>query len=162
MKRIAFAAVLLLVLTGCGVQPTDVVLAGQGPDGIARGPVLYFVTGEPGQVRPSIRETGRLGTVTDALRLLAAGPTDAEGAAGLRTELPFLTTEQVSAGAPDAGIVTVQLPVPPSTLSELASTQLICTAVRVSAMAGANAQKLMVRLSGSGEIGKPLLCPATR
>ncbi|MEV6227175.1 hypothetical protein AB0L88_04695 [Saccharopolyspora shandongensis] len=159
MKRIALAAV-LLVLAGCGVQPTDVVLAGKAPDGIARGPVLYFVTGEPGQVRPTIRETGRLGTVTEALRLLAAGLTPAEGAAGFRTELPFLTTEQVSAGTPDGGIVTVQLPVPPSTLSALASTQLVCTAVGVSAMAGANAQKLMVQLSGSGEVGKPVLCPA--
>ncbi|MEU6261919.1 hypothetical protein [Saccharopolyspora shandongensis] len=159
MKRIAMAAV-LLVLAGCGVQPTGVVLAGKAPDGIARGPVLYFVTGEPSQIRSVIRETGRLGTVTEALRLLAAGPTPAEGAAGLRTELPFLTTEQVSAGAPDDGIVTVQIPVPPSTLSELASTQLVCTAVGVSAMAGANAQKLMVQLSGSGEVGKPLLCQA--
>ncbi|MGI8310517.1 hypothetical protein [Saccharopolyspora hattusasensis] len=97
----------------------------------------------------------------DALRLLAAaGPTAAEGSAGLRTELPFLPPEQVSARAPENGILTVQLPVPPSTLSGLAVTQLACTGVGVSAMAGANARKLMARLNGAGEARKPLFCPA--
>lgn len=160
MKRIAFAVALLLVLTGCGVRPTELVYAGRAPDGIARGPVLYFLTGD--QVRPSIRETGELGTVTDALRLLAAGPTEAELAAGLRTKVPIFAPEQASAGVPVDGIVTVRLPVAPSTLPVPATTQLVCTAVGVSAMAGANEKKLMVQLTGMGDIWRPQLCPATQ
>jgi hypothetical protein len=149
--------VVLFALSGCGVRPTGVLTAGRPAVGAARGPVLYFLSRE-GILRPTQREIGQLGTITNALQLLVAGPTEAERASGLVTAVPKLLVEAVSAEEPVGSVITIHLPTVPLTLPPVAVQQLVCTAVGAAAMAGADGKGVLARLPGMG----PQHCPALR
>ncbi|MEU0515147.1 GerMN domain-containing protein [Amycolatopsis sp. NPDC006125] len=136
---------LVLVLAGCGVRPTDPVSAGDPPVGAAPGPILFFL--KAGKLAPVVRQTGHLGTVPDAVTLLLAGPNPQEAAAGYATMLPAGALG-VSVGALDQGVVTVSLSAPLETLPELAKDQIVCTVTAVHAQTGARAANLLVRLTG--------------
>ncbi|MFE6761371.1 hypothetical protein [Streptomyces sp. NPDC057689] len=144
--RYALLSVLLLA-TGCGIRPTDVVEAGEpatvevAPAG-QLGTLLYFVSSSTAsRLLPVIRpadtkvyavgsgwESERLKGTPAALALLFGGPSRAERDAGLRSELP--------SGRPKAGVelsprgVKVTLDIPVTGLSQAARQQLICTAAR--------------------------------
>ncbi len=137
---------LVLVLAGCGVRPTDPVPAGDPPVGAAPGPILFFL--KAGKLAPVVRQTGHLGTVPDAVTLLLAGPNTQEAAAGYATMLPTGALG-VSVGALDQGVVTVNLTAPLETLPELAKDQIACTVIAVHAQTGARAANLLVRLIGT-------------
>ncbi|GHF28197.1 hypothetical protein GCM10017786_72850 [Amycolatopsis deserti] len=137
---------LVLVLAGCGVRPTDPVSAGEPPVGAAPGPILVFL--QAGKLQPVVRETGRLGTPAEAVALLLAGPTPQEDAAGLSSGLPPGAVG-ASVGALDQGIVTVNLTAPLGFLPELAKDQIVCTVIAVQAQTGADAANVLVRLVGA-------------
>ncbi|WP_405900743.1 hypothetical protein OG242_27730 [Streptomyces sp. NBC_00727] len=141
--RYALLSVLLLA-TGCGIRPTDVVQAGEpatvevAPAG-QLGTLLYFVSSSTASrllpvIRPAeqdiatAREANRLKAAPGTLALLFAGPTRSERDAGLRSELP--------SGRPKASVelspqgVKVNLDIPVTRLSHAARQQLICTAAR--------------------------------
>jgi hypothetical protein len=118
MKRLWWPAAVLL-LTGCGIQPSGVSDAGQAPTGIAPGVTLYFID-SGGALRPELRKTGRLGTISAAMTLLLLGP----GGSGLRTGIS--STDQTLVEATVVGN-TIQLRVP---LAATEVTSSLCPPVR--------------------------------
>ncbi|MGX2994656.1 hypothetical protein JNUCC64_10225 [Streptomyces sp. JNUCC 64] len=130
-----------LVLTGCGIRPTDVIEAG-GPATVTPVPgpsnrlLLFFHTPD-GEAAPVIRKAvrgwnaeGSPPTSYEALRVLLEGPTEEERAAGLRTSLPKLSG---SAGtvrskpSSQRGTIDAFLPLRLADLADTAVRQLICT-----------------------------------
>ncbi|MEO6083503.1 MAG: hypothetical protein ABIQ18_10410 [Umezawaea sp.] len=144
MIRRGSTAVLVtaLLVTGCGVRPGGVVVGGPAPT-VASAVVLYLVAG--GRVTPVPRPS----ETTDALTLLAAGPTAAERERGLTTEVP--------AGAVFDGIVfdghlaDVTVSVDVTTLSPNAFDQIVCTA---------SPGSTPVTVVGGGQSRGPGTCPA--
>ncbi|GAB3563207.1 hypothetical protein GCM10027445_05230 [Amycolatopsis endophytica] len=137
----------VLVVAGCGVRPTDPVAAGNPPLGAAAGPILFFV--RDGKLEPVMRESGRLGTVSGAVVDLLSGPTQAEIAAGYTTEL-LNAAVSTSVSALREGFVTVSLSPAPVYLSETAVDQIVCTVIAVQAQLGASAGGIGVRIDGRG------------
>ncbi|MGP4009695.1 hypothetical protein [Streptomyces sp. 4N124] len=129
MRRIWWM-LLPVLLTGCGIQPSGVIGAGEPPTGVAPGVTLYFV-GADGDLEPRLRRTARLGTISDAVSLLLSGP----GASGLRTEIAPAGTRQVVVTTASA---TVRLMVP-FTVDEVTPRgidQIVCTALGVHVQSG--------------------------
>ncbi|THA23284.1 hypothetical protein E6R18_30230 [Streptomyces sp. A1277] len=143
----ALLPVLLLLATGCGIRATDVVEAGEpatvevAPAG-QLGTLLYFVSSSSAsRLLPVVRtadpedygngeawENDRPAGASAAIALLFKGPSAAEKAAGLRTELPG---DRVKIGVElSAQGVQVTLTLPVTRLSQAAREQLICTAAR--------------------------------
>ncbi|MEW2176662.1 hypothetical protein AB0890_10055 [Streptomyces sp. NPDC005406] len=139
---------LVLLASGCGIRATEVVEAGEpatvqvAPAG-QLGMVLYFVSSSSAaRLMPVVRyaqppgEGSGGGSYGDdppvgavkALDLLFDGPTGAEQAAGLRSELP---NDQVKIGVElSAQGVRVTLDTAVTGLSEPARQQLFCTAAQ--------------------------------
>lgn len=138
-----------LSLGGCGVQQTGVRLAGEAPTGLGTGVTLYFVD-DHGELRAQLRETGRLGTVAEAVSLLLIGPQ----APGLHTEIADVGVTRVES-VPERGAIGLRLPLAPSDVTPKGIDQIVCTAT-VSERQRGGAQRARVRLlftipdSGSG------------
>ncbi|MEO3875861.1 hypothetical protein ABGB18_44380 [Nonomuraea sp. B12E4] len=129
-RVLAAGLVSLVAVTGCGVQPSDAIQAGDPPSGRVAPTwevTLYLV--KNGRLS-AVTRTGRQLSPADRLALLTAGPTPSEQADGLTTDVP-----------PEAGPFSVtagpgrrpgHLVVTPSTpageLSALAVEQILCTA----------------------------------
>ena len=129
MRRIWWPVVFLL-LAGCGIQPSPVTDAGRAPTGVARGVTLYFVD-ERGELRPQLRDTGRLGTINEALTLLLWGPgVDS----GLRTELPTEGGSVLVTTTPD--VIELRVPLAVDEVTPLGIDQLVCTALGVHVQGG--------------------------
>ncbi|MFF3442438.1 GerMN domain-containing protein [Streptosporangium sp. NPDC002721] len=146
-----------VAVTGCGVQPSDVIVAGAPPSGRvapATTLTLYLV------------KDGRLGAVTrprpgglplfetDTLALLAAGPTAGERAHGFSSDVPS-GAGPFSLTAKPAGRLVVTLSTPPGELSALALGQIVCTAA-----ATAPEGPVQVTVVGAGQSVGPRSCPA--
>ena len=145
MKRIRWAAGVFLVastalLAGCGVQPAGVSDAGQAPTGLGPGVTLYFVDAHE-RLWPQLRETGRLGTIPEAMSLLLNGP----GA-----DDPGVHTEIASAGTTQVGVTTafdvlqLRVPVTADDVTPLGIDQFVCTALGLSTQSGAKTVKAQV------------------
>lgn len=132
MRRTWTAAIALL-LAGCGVQPTDVTDEGTAPTGVAPGVTLYFVD-ENGELAPSERETGRLGTIADALALLLTGPGDSH----LRTEIPSDDVTRVTVTVGE-DVVELRMPLAANEVTPLGIDQIVCTALAAHVQAGGSA-----------------------
>ncbi|WP_298325928.1 hypothetical protein [Haloactinopolyspora sp.] len=145
----AVVTAIAVVAGGCGVEPSDVEDGGEAPTGLAEGTTLYFVDAE-GQLQPSIRETGRLGSIGGAVQLLISGISRTEQAAGLHSDVPVVTTGPV---VEDAGnYVTIRLPYASAETTRTGIDQVICTAAAVVASSGrpTDSVEISVRLT-SGE-----------
>jgi hypothetical protein len=124
---IGMSAVVVVVLAGCGVRPSAVIPGGPAPSGpVVSGPpggaVLYFVlAGRPTASQRGMAPADPAGVLT----LLAAGPDDAERAAGLTTEVPG-NAAPLSVAVASSG-VTVALGLDVSALSTMATQQIACT-----------------------------------
>lgn len=140
--------------SGCGVGASGVEDGGEAPTGLAAGPTLYFVD-DAGQLRPDLRDTGRLGTVQGAIQLLLA---DADPTAdGLHSEIPPTATRTVVEDAGD--FVTVYLPLRSAEISATGVDQIICTAAAVVAASGRDVADvtISVRPTHGGVATRP--CP---
>lgn len=146
----------LLLLAGCGVQPTGVAGGGEAPTGVAPGVTLYFVD-EDDQLRPQLRETGRLGTIAEAISLLLTGPGDS----GLRTEIAPAEVTRVSSDTTTPGLIRLQVPLASYEVTSLGIDQIVCTALGVHVQSGgATTTRVQVTLtSGSDE---PRTCPVLK
>jgi hypothetical protein len=143
------AALLAVVLAGCGVRPSGVITGGPAPTGAVDGTRIYLISdGEPTLVLRGPKPAG-----PDAvLRMLAAGPTAQERAQGFTTEVPSELAAKVSDEA-EGTVVVVGTDV--NALSVLAVVQIVCT-VQAST---SNGQVSLV--SGDQRRG-PLTCPKYR
>jgi hypothetical protein len=121
-RHVALAA--LLVLSGCGVRPTGVIGAGEGPVATAtstpQAQVVFFGDGLPVAVRRPVNPSDEQ-AVMDAL---VAGPTPDEAAKGLTTAL---TVRKIVTRYEDGHVLIVDPLTPPGGLSPDAYTQISCT-----------------------------------
>ncbi|MGW5159507.1 hypothetical protein ACWEPN_28870 [Nonomuraea wenchangensis] len=149
--------VALVAVAGCGVRPSDVILAGDPPSGPvqhATAVTLYLV--KDGRLSAVTRPDGRL-SPADALALLAAGPTPREQAHGLTSEVPpdagpFTLTAEPGG----AGHLVVTLSTPAGELSALAVDQIVC-----SAAATRRDSSAQVTVIGAGQSIGPRTCPSS-
>lgn len=153
--RSALAALAgLAVLTACGTPEPDVEQGVKAPTGLAAGTPIYFVDGDRLTLR--VRETGRLGTVSDAVALLLTGP----GSSALETAIgpaPVTRTEVTVT----SGLITLRLPLATSEVDPLGVDQIVCTAVATHTQAGGSPDT-RVRLlftDLASEDGPARLCP---
>jgi len=129
MRRIWWV-LLPLLLTGCGIQPSGVVEAGEPPTGVAPGATLYFV-GADGGLEPQLRRTGRLGTVSDAVSLLLSGPGDSR----LGTEIAPVETRQVVVTTTSV-MIRLMVPLTIEEVTPRGINQIVCTALGVHVQGG--------------------------
>jgi hypothetical protein len=129
VRRICLAA-LALLLAGCGIQPSGVTDGGDAPTGLAPGVTLYFV-GPHGELRPQLRQTDRLGSISEALALLLDGP----GGSELDTRIaPATVTRVVVTTTP--GVIQLLLPLTIDDVTPLGIDQIVCTALGVHVQSG--------------------------
>ncbi|GAB7044265.1 MULTISPECIES: hypothetical protein [Catenuloplanes] len=146
-----------LLLAGCGVPASDPVAAGDAPTGVAPGVTLYFVD-DAGRLVPQLRETGRLGTVPEALALLLAGP-PRDG--DVHTEITSAggVTRVVVTTSP--GLMHLAVPLAGYEVTSRGIDQIVCTAVGVAVQRG-EPRDIRVRVSltiPSPESGTVRDCP---
>jgi hypothetical protein len=113
---------LLLVLAACGVRPTVPIEGGAGPtEELTEGTVLYLLHGA------TLTRVVRPATAGTALNVLAEGLTREELAEGLTTEVPR-SAAPITATMSSGGI-SVRVSSGLRSLSPLARSQLVCTAI---------------------------------
>jgi hypothetical protein len=131
--RYLWAPVLVLLLGGCGVRASGVTTMGTAPTGVAPGVTLYFVD-DAGRLTPQLRETGRLGTIPEALALLLDGPPREPG---LHTEISLRggVTRVVVSTSP--GLLHLAVPLAGYEVTPRGIDQIVCTALGVAVQRGA-------------------------
>jgi hypothetical protein len=154
MRRIWIAAAALL-LAGCGIADSGVSDEGPAPTGVAPGTTLYFVDGD-GELEATLRDTGRLGTIADALALLLLGPGDS----GLETEIAAVSFAKVEV---TVGEEVIELRVPLSTeeVTPVGVDQIVCTALAAHVQSGGSAETAVRILftTGRSDSDEPRTCP---
>ncbi|GAA3651489.1 sporulation and spore germination protein [Lentzea atacamensis] len=129
------AVAVLLVVSGCGIRPTDPIPGLEAPSGPVENtsPALYWVAA--GKVVAVNRPQGSLSGY-DVVALLAQGPTNAEQSRGFSTEVPFdaapATVDRVAGG------LDVNLSTDVSLLSRTAVQQIVCTLLGIQAVGTVN------------------------
>ncbi|WP_326634007.1 hypothetical protein OIE67_50295 [Nonomuraea fuscirosea] len=153
-RVLAAGLVSLVAVAGCGVRPSDVIPVGPPPSGAvvpARPVTLYLV--EKGRLSPVTRPGRRL-SQADTLALLAAGPSAAEQARGLTTDIP-LEADPFSVITGPNGRVVVTLSARAGELSKRAVEQIVCTAAAATPQGRAE-----VTVTGTAKHVDPRNCPA--
>ncbi|AXE23718.1 hypothetical protein C0216_09800 [Streptomyces globosus] len=161
--RAASAAAAGLLLAGCGIKTTGVVESGapaeiavSAPSGTADS-LVYFLTPDRRLIamRSGYAEPGAQG----ALFRLLAGPSQRELASGLGTALPAVDAglaATTTTTGPVGDVVEVHLPINVAGLSDLARSQIVCTAVADAA------SQVEARLRGQDTVLAPEPCRAGR
>ena len=145
----------VLLLAGCGIHPTTVSDAGRAPTGIAPGMTLYFL-GSRQELRPQLRETGRLGTIPDAMALLLVGPLDS----GLSTGIASTDVTQVEATVSETTIQ-LRMPLAAAEVSRRGIEQIVCTALASHVQSGGSPRatvRILFTIPSSGS-DRPRTCP---
>lgn len=120
--RLAAAAALLLLATGCSIPSTGPVKSGRPATGIQPGTRLYFL--DRYGIRLAVRPGNERLDLQRTLDALLAGPDPAESRAGLYSGLPRYGTVQA---VPAPGTVTLRLSWSTASLTTTAVQQLVCT-----------------------------------
>lgn len=132
MRRGWPIAAVVLALAGCGVHPSGVTTAGEAPTGVAPGVTLYMVD-DDGALQPQLRETGRLGTIPEALALLLdAAPRYDDG---LHTEIRKQGVSRVIVHT-EPGLIRLTLPLADYDVTPRGIDQIVCTALGVAVQHG--------------------------
>jgi hypothetical protein len=123
--RAAAVSVALLAAAGCGVRPTGVVYAGDGPVATASpspGSMVFFLADG---VPTAVERTASPSDPQAVYDALLAGPTPEERARGLRTELVGVRRITVVDGGGRPVLLRTEPPIPK--LSAGAYAQIYCT-----------------------------------
>ncbi|MFD9206723.1 hypothetical protein ACFVZM_10630 [Streptomyces sioyaensis] len=145
---------LAVAATGCGIRPTGVTDGGSAPSGISQGMRVYFASdsGPRGVSRPG----AGLHDLNGAFKLLLAGPTPDERAAGLANLLP--RGEAFSATSRQ-GKVTVNVPGQYFGPQDQSTGQLVCTIARAEVLLhGTRPDKVQVTIVGADGRAGPYQC----
>jgi hypothetical protein len=155
VRRIGWTALALLV-AGCGIQPSGVTDVSRAPTGVAPGVTLYFVDAR-NQLRPDLRPTERLGTISEAMALLLSGP----GGSGLRT--------QITPGGPtrvvvttDPGLIRLRVPLGRYEVTSLGIDQIVCTALGVWVQSGGSRSTRVKVIWTTADPDTQRTCPLIR
>ncbi|OXM43533.1 GerMN domain-containing protein [Amycolatopsis alba] len=155
MKRAIVSLAAVALVACCGVRPTEVLDGGAPASGIPEGMRIYFASdkGLRGVSRPDKEITD----LAAAVKLVIAGPNEAELAAGL-TDLTAVTGE-FSASAAE-GQVTVRLPRTPVTgVAGMAAGQLVCSLSRAESLQhGTRPDAVRVTVVAQGGTVGPYQC----
>lgn len=157
---VALAALLVAALAGCGIEPSDVIDAGEPAtglksDGQAPADVQLFFLASTG-LRSAARSADRPATPQRAIDLLLTGPNAAERQRGLTTALPDLRGRVTVTSR--EGRLTVTMPADPEKLDQPALSQLVCTAANGQVPGGRPPEEVPVTVRGKDvEVG-PLVC----
>lgn len=156
-RALAAGLVSLAAVTGCGVQPSDAIPAGDPPSGpvaptIAQAMKITLYLVKNGRLR-AVTRTGLRLPQADTLALLAVGPTPTERTHGFTTAVPPGAVPFSVAVGP-AGRVAVNPSVPAGELSALAVAQIVCTVA-----ATMPEDPAQVTVVGAGRGAGPRDCP---
>jgi hypothetical protein len=157
VRRI-WLAVTVLLLAGCGVQPSGVIAGGEAPTGVAPGVTLYFVDAH-NELRPQLRRTDRLGTIAEAMSLLLSEFDDPD----LHTEIRSITTARVVVTTtPD--VIQLVVPLAIRDVTPLGIDQIVCTALGVHVQGGGKrSMRVQVHFTlDTPESDKRRTCPLIR
>ncbi|MFB8763864.1 hypothetical protein [Nocardiopsis alba] len=124
------AAVVAILLTGCGVGPSEVFDGGPAPTGVAPGVTLYFLD-DRGELTPQRRDTGRLGSISEAMTLLLMGPGDS----GLRTGIAEGDVERMTVTV-RPGLIDLLTPLEIGDVTPAGIDQIVCTALGTHVQSG--------------------------
>ncbi|MDA2803374.1 hypothetical protein [Nocardiopsis suaedae] len=156
LVRVLVPLLAVLLSAGCGLRPTGPADGGRAPTGVAPGVTLYFIGGD-GELQPDFRDSGRLGTVSDAVSLLIAGPGPTSG---LSTGIAAVsTTRVVVTTGPE--VLTVLVPLAMDEVTPQGIDQIVCTALGVHVQSG-GAEDTEVRVgftTGGRESEELRTCP---
>ncbi|MFD8491786.1 hypothetical protein [Amycolatopsis sp. NPDC059657] len=132
----------VLLLAGCGVEPSGPDAGGEAPTGLAPGVTLYFVDAQR-HLQPDLRKSGSLGTIAEATSLLLTGPGDSD----LHTEIASTTRATVGVTT-EPGVIRLLVPLTVHDFTPLGIDQLVCTALGVHVQSGGSrATKVRVRFT---------------
>ncbi|MEV6396208.1 hypothetical protein AB0M39_15770 [Streptomyces sp. NPDC051907] len=157
--RTTLAAALLLSAVGCGVRPTGVIDAGEPATGLTTGMRLYFDS--PTGLRGVPRPTGDLKNLESVLKMLLAGPSEAEREQGLTTLVQLGTFAATGEGDQ------VRLDVPDNSITpqdRVLQGQLVCSLARAQSLLGGATEQIrpadvQVTLRPDGPPLGPYRCP---
>lgn len=154
-RALVVCCLLAVAATGCGIRPTGVTDGGTAPTGISQGMRVYFASdsGPRGVSRPDARITD----LNAAFKLLLAGPTAEERAAGLAN---LVTRDQAFSATSRHGNVTINAPGRYAGSPQDQSTgQLVCTVARAEVLLhGTRPDKVQVTVVGADGRAGPYQC----
>jgi hypothetical protein len=140
--RVLVGLGLIVVLGGCGIPPTDPLPFGEPAKGAEIGDQMYFLL--DGKIFPTLRNQ-RTRDPDAVIEALAAGPLPAELAAGLTTEVPADLQIGGAKPAADTGSdLNLFVSPDPTGLSDLAVTQITCTAITAYRRFGSAVERLVL------------------
>ncbi|WP_330437802.1 hypothetical protein OHB44_19645 [Micromonospora sp. NBC_00821] len=155
---LAGGLLLTLLAAGCGVQPSAVITGRPPISGPAQGTWLYLLA--QGELVLVLRPVNTAPSPAAALSLLAAGPQENERAQDFTSDVPAgLDPVTVTAGAGQAGDLTVRANIAAQALSAHAVDQIICTTVAAAAQVSATNTATTVAIVGSDGARGPRACP---
>ncbi|MFJ9616804.1 hypothetical protein [Streptomyces noursei] len=154
------AGVLTATLAGCGIEPTDVIDAGEPATGV-RAPgkppadVQLFFYGPDG-LHPAIRPAKEPLDPQGAINLLVQGPNHAERMRGLSSVVPKFPGPLTATSGP--GQVAITLPVNAKLVDPASLNQLVCTAANARVPGDKPPGQVTVTLVGEGVRVGPMVC----
>jgi hypothetical protein len=151
-------ALCALLLSGCGVQPTGVIGAGDPATGLTKGLRLYYVSKSgrlEGVSRPNLKPIKAL---ADVLKHLGVGPDSAEQKRGLTSPLGPSPSYDVT-GNGNRVVMRSPTTIFPGGLDDLPTGQLVCTLARAQSLLtkGVRPDDVQVTFEGKGTAG-PYRC----
>ncbi|MCZ0992481.1 hypothetical protein O1L44_04180 [Streptomyces noursei] len=151
---------LTATLAGCGIEPTDVIDAGEPATGV-RAPgkppadVQLFFYGPDG-LHPAIRPAKEPLDPQGAINLLVQGPNHAERMRGLSSVVPKFPGPLTATSGP--GQVAITLPVNAKLVDPASLNQLVCTAANARVPGDKPPGQVTVTLVGEGVRVGPMVC----
>jgi hypothetical protein len=118
------------LVTGCGIQPSGVTDVGEAPTGVAPGATLYFVDAH-NRLRPQLRKSSHLGTISEAMSLLLEGSGDSTMRTQIESGGPTLVVVNTT-----PGLIQLMVPLAAYEVTPLGIDQIVCTALGVWVQSG--------------------------
>ncbi|GAA2045284.1 hypothetical protein GCM10009757_11720 [Streptomyces cheonanensis] len=146
------ALVGVMMLGGCGLQPSGVEEGPEAPTGLAPGVTLYFLDDDENLI-PQQRETGQLGSISDAVGLLLTGP----GNSGLSTGIDETTVTRVVTSE-RSEVIELRLPLARHQVEDAGVDQIVCTTAATHVQVGGSPE-IPVQLRFTDISEEPAVCP---
>lgn len=143
----------VMMLSGCGIQTSEVEEGPEAPTGLAPGVTLYFLD-DAGHLVPDARENEQLGSISDAVALLLTGPGEDSS---MRTAIGEAPVTRVGSWV-RSGVVVLRLPLGRYEVEDGGTDQIVCTAVATHIQAGGS-RDVLVQLDFTDVSEEPTSCP---